>query len=63
MVGVDNLFSADENEPIQVELRYKKAGLLGGQLSGGFTGPKEQGQGSPHGEGDRGERGIERKSL
>lgn len=43
------------NELIQAKLEYRKAGLLGSSLTGEFTGPKKQEEGSYHGEGDRGE--------
>lgn len=39
------------------QIRAYKGRFLGKQLSDGFTGPKESGQGSHHGEGDKGERG------
>ena len=42
------------NELIQAKLEYRKAGLLGSSLTGEFTGPKKQEEGSYHGEGDRG---------
>jgi hypothetical protein len=58
-VHIDRLFLCWWSEPIQARLEYIKCRFVRKLLSGESTGPKDQGQGSHHGE--VGEREEKRK--